>query len=111
LLSLVALIPLALTACGGGQNIARSEKCQDEQITFSLAPGIGRTDRVMEDLEDDAKVRLEYQRSASPVLFIYTLSAKGRDPGCNLALARLRQDSRVRFAEPDNRRHVHGLAR
>jgi hypothetical protein len=65
---------------------------------LSLAPGVGRTDRVMESIEDDADVRLEYLRSAGPTLFVYTLSARGRDPGCANALSRLRQDSRVRFA-------------
>jgi hypothetical protein len=42
-------------------------------------------------------------------LFVYSLSAKGRDPGCTHALSRLRQDSRVRFAEPDLRRTVNGF--
>ena len=76
---------------------------------LSLAPGVGRTDRVIEGLEDDAGVRLEYQRSTSPNLFVYSLSARGKDPGCRGALSRLRLDSRVRFAEPDSRRTVHGL--
>jgi hypothetical protein len=77
---------------------------------LSLAPGVGRTDRVMDRLEDDANVRLEYVRSSSPTLFVYSLSARGKDPGCRGALSRLRQDSQVRFAELDGRRTVRGLA-
>jgi hypothetical protein len=64
----------------------------------------------MDRLEDDAKVRLEYVRSSSPTLFVYSLSTRGKDPGCRGALSRLRQDSQVRFAELDGRRTVRGLA-
>jgi hypothetical protein len=106
----VALVPLAAVSCGGKPNIARAERCQ-EQIVLSLAPGVGRTDRVIEGLEDDAGVRLEYQRSTSPNLFVYSLSSRGKDPACRGALSRLRQDSRVRFAEPESRRTVQGLGR
>jgi hypothetical protein len=76
---------------------------------LSLSPGVGRTERVMDRLQDDADVSLDYQRTTSPTLFVYELSARGKDPGCRSALSRLRQDSRVRFAEPDRRRTVHGL--
>jgi hypothetical protein len=106
----VALAPLGFVSCGGQPNVARAEQCR-EQIVLSLSPGVGRTDRVMDGLEDDAEVRLEYLRSSSPNLFVYSLSADGRDPGCQGALSRLRRDSRVRFAEPDSRRTVHGLSR
>ena len=111
LVSLVACVTsLSLVSCGGRANVARAEQCR-EQITLSLSPGVGHTERVVEGIEEDAKVRLEYLRTTSPTLFVYTLSARGRDPGCTQALARMRQDSRVRFAEPDSRRTVHGLAR
>jgi hypothetical protein len=76
---------------------------------LSLAPGVNRTGREMDRLEDDAGVKLEYVRSATPTLFVYTLSARGADPGCKSALSRLRQDSHVRFAEPDSRRTVQGF--
>jgi len=75
----------------------------------SLSPGVIRTGRVEDGLQDGAEVKLEYLRSTSPTLFVYSLSAQGRDPGCRLALTRLRQDSRVRFAEPDLRRAVNGF--
>jgi hypothetical protein len=103
------LAPLALVSCGGNPNIARAEQCR-EQIVLGLAPGVGRTDREMDRMEDDAQVKLEYLRSTSPTLFVYSLSARGKDPGCQGALSRLRQNSHVRFAEPDGRRTVHGLA-
>jgi hypothetical protein len=106
----LALVPLTLASCGGQPNIPLAETCH-EQIMLSLAPGVGRTDRVMDGIEDDANVRLEYLRSAGPTLFVYKLSTRGRDPGCLSALSRLRQDSRVRFAESDRHRAVHGLAR
>jgi hypothetical protein len=111
LVSLVSIVlPLSLAACGGRTKVARSEQCH-EQIVLSLAPGVGHTERVIEGIEDEAEVRLEYLRTTSPTLFVYTLSARGRDPGCTLALARMRRDSHVRFAEPEQRRTVHGLAR
>jgi hypothetical protein len=104
----ISIAPLALAACGGNSNIARAEQCR-EQITLSLSPGVFRTQRVEDRLQEDAGVRLEFLRSTSPTLFVYELSARGKDPGCRSALTRLRQDSRVRFAEPDRRRTVHGL--
>jgi hypothetical protein len=111
LVTLATLItPLALTSCGNRAKVPLAQQCR-EQIVLSLAPKVGHTERVIEGLEEDVKVRLEYLRSSTPTLFVYTLSARGRDPGCTLALGRLRQDSRVRFAEPDERRTVHGLAR
>ncbi len=105
----VAFTPLTFVSCGGNSNIARADQCR-QQIVISLAPGVGRTDREMDRLADDTEVQLEYLRSTSPTLFVYSLSARGKDPGCQGALARLRQDSHVRFAEPDGRRNVHGLA-
>ena len=71
---------------------------------LSLAPGVGRTDREVDRLQDDANVELEYVRSTSPTLFVYSLSARGSDPACRGALSRLRQDSHVRFVEPESRR-------
>jgi len=97
-------------ACGGRQTVAASDRCR-EQIVLSLSPGVSRTDRVIEGLEKTAGVSLEYLRSVSPNLFVYTLSSKARDPGCSRALARLREDSHVRFAEPDARRAPHGFSR
>jgi hypothetical protein len=102
-------MPLTLVSCGGISNVARAEQCR-EQIMLSLAPGVARTDRVIEGLEEDASVQLEYLRSASPNLFVYSLSSREKDPGCTSALSRLRQNSRVRFAEPDQRRAAHGIA-
>lgn len=104
----LSMAPLLLAACGGNSNIARAEQCR-EQITLSLAPGVFRTERVEDRLQEDAEVNLSYLRSSSPTLFVYELSARGKDPGCRSALTRLRQDSRVRFAEPDRRRTVHGF--
>ena len=105
----VALVPLSLVSCGGNTNIARADQCR-QQIVLSLAPGVGRTDREMDRLADDTEVQLEYLRTTSPTLFVYALSARGRDPGCHGALSRLRQDSHVRFAEPDGRRTVQRLS-
>jgi hypothetical protein len=104
----ISMAPLLLAACGGNSNIARAEQCR-EQITLSLSPGVFRTDRVEDRLQDDADVNLTFLRSTSPTLFVYELSARGKDPGCRSALTRLRQDSRVRFAEPDRRRTVNGF--
>ena len=97
-----------LVSCGSNPRVARIDQCH-EQITMSLAPGVARTDRVIDGLQDEADVRLEYVRSSSPNLFVYALSTPANDPGCARALSRLRQDSRVRFAEPDFRRTVHGF--
>jgi hypothetical protein len=105
----VGFAPLVLVSCGGNSNIAREQQCK-EQIVLSLAPGVLRTDRVMDRLADDTEVELEYLRSASPTLFVYSLSSRAKDPGCQSALARLRQDSQVRFAEPDGRRTARGSA-
>ena len=106
--ALIIVSPLALVSCGGNKNIAREDQCR-EQVTLSLSPGVLRTGREMDRLEDDANVKLEYVRSASPTLFVYSLSARGADPGCRSALSRLRQDSHVRFVEPDSRRTVKGF--
>jgi hypothetical protein len=78
-------------------------------VVLSLSPGVVRTDREMGRLEDDADVKLEYVRSTTPTLFVYSLSTRGVDPGCRSALSRLRQDSHVRFVEPDGRRSVRGF--
>lgn len=98
----------ALVGCGSNPKVARIDQCH-EQITLSLAPGVVRTDRVIDGLQDGADVRLEYVRSSSPNLFVYSLSTPARDPRCTQALSRLRQDSRVRFAELDYKRTVHGF--
>jgi hypothetical protein len=107
LLLLAALAPLALSACAGHPNVSEFDRC-NEQITLSLAPGFGRTDQVIKELSRGADVRLDYLRSASQNLHVYRVSSDGKDPGCVNALARLRQDSRVRFAEPDVRRTTFG---
>jgi len=104
----ISVAPLVLAACGGNSNIARAEQCR-EQITLSLAPGVFRTERVEDALQDDAEVNLTFLRSTGPTLHVYELSARGQDPGCRSALTRLRQDSRVRFAEPAARRKVNGF--
>jgi hypothetical protein len=104
----VCLAPLALVSCGGNKNVAREDQCR-EQVVLSLSPGVLRTDRELDRLEDGASVKLEYVRSSSPTLFVYSLSARGADPGCRGALSRLRQDSHVRFVEPDGRRTVRGF--
>jgi hypothetical protein len=103
--ALVALGSITFASCGGTTNIAREDQCRRE-VVLSLAPGVVRTDREMDRLEDDAEVRLEYVRSTSPTLFVYALSTRGVDPGCRSALSRLRQDSHVRFVEPSGRRSV-----
>jgi hypothetical protein len=107
-IALLVLMGYGLTACGSNPKVARIDQCH-EQITMSLSPGVGRTDRVIDGLQDDADVRLEYVRSTSPTLFVYSLSTPAKDPGCTRALSRLRQDSRVRFVEPDYKRTVHGF--
>lgn len=101
-----SLVVLLVSACGGHAPVSRAGGQCDQQITLSLAPGFQRSDKVMDDLSDGAGVRLDYLRSASPNLFVYRISSKRKDPGCTQSLARLRQDSRVRFAEPDARRYV-----
>lgn len=71
---------------------------------LSFNPGVRRTENLTEDLAEPMDARLEYLRSASPNLFVYSLTSRAKDPGCTKALARLRMDPRVRFAEPDARR-------
>jgi hypothetical protein len=110
-LLLAAVAPLAISACGGHTPVSRASGQCSEQIILSLAPGFHRTDKVMDDLTDDAKVRLEYLRSASPTLHVFKLTAKGKDPECHAALARLRQDSHVRIAELDARRSHYDAAK
>ncbi|MEP7244587.1 MAG: hypothetical protein ABI885_13045 [Gammaproteobacteria bacterium] len=83
--------------------MSRANRCS-EQITLSLAPGVDRTDRVVKDVSRNADVQLEYLRSASPTLHVFTLTTPANDPGCNDALTRLRQNRHVRFAEIDRRR-------
>jgi hypothetical protein len=108
--ALAILAPLALSACGGHTNVlSAGERCS-EQVILSLAPGILRTDRVIKDISRSSDVHLEYLRSASTNLHVFTLTSNGKDPQCHDALARLRQDSHVRFAEPDaHRSHFDAL--
>src|SRR5690348_8230847 len=75
-LALITLAPLALISCGGNKNIAREDQCR-EQVVLSLSPGVLRTGREMDRLEDGADVKLKYVRSSSPTLFVYSLSAGG----------------------------------
>lgn len=110
-LALIALAPVAFSACAGRTNVAEAGGRCNEQIVLSLAPGFDRTDKVIKELSRGAQVRLDYLRSASPNLHVFRISSEGRDPECAAALARLRQDSRVRFAEPDARRVPFGAAR
>lgn len=105
---LIFLGSITLASCGGNTNFAREDQCR-QQVVLSLAPGVIRTDHEMDRLEDDADVKLEYVRSTSPTLFVYSLSTRGVDPGCRSALSRLRQNSHVRFVEPDSRRTVRGF--
>ena len=106
--ALVSLGSIALASCGGNTNVAREDQCR-QQVVLSLSPGVIRTDREEDRLEDDASVKLEYVRSSSPTVFVYSLSARGADPGCRSALSRLRQDSHIRFVEPESRRTVRGF--
>jgi hypothetical protein len=101
--ALIVLGSTVIASCGGNTYVAREDQCR-QQVVLSLAPGVVRTDREMDRLEDDANVSLEYVRSTSPTLFVYSLSTGANDPGCRSALSRLRQDSHVRFVEPENRR-------
>lgn len=108
-LTLAALAPLVFMSCACNADVADAPGECHEQIILSLAPGYTRTDQMTEALSRDADVHLEYLRSASPTLFVFRLTASGEDSGCTNALARLRQDSRVRFVELDVRRTRHGL--
>jgi hypothetical protein len=107
-LLLAALAPLSLGACASHTNVLDASSRCNEQITLSLAPGYERTDKVIKELSRGADVRLDYLRSASQNLHVYRISSDRKDPQCVNALARLRQDSRVRFAEPDLRRTTFG---
>lgn len=99
---------MALASCGGNTYVAREDQCR-QQVVLSLSPGVTRTDREMDRLQDDTNVSLEYVRSTSPTLFVYSLSTDANDPGCRSALSRLRQDSHVRFVEPESRRRGGGF--
>jgi hypothetical protein len=109
-LTVAVFAPLAISACGGQTNVSRASGQCSEQIILSLAPGFGRTGKVIKTISRGADVQLEYLRSSSPALHVYKLTTEGKDPGCRNALARLRQDSHVRFAEPDGRRSHYDAA-
>jgi hypothetical protein len=111
LLLIAGVAQLALGACAGHTNVSDTAERCNEQITLSLAPGYDRTDKVIKELSRGAGVRLDYLRSASQSLHVYRISSDRQDPQCVNALARLRQDSRVRFAEPDVRRTTFGATR
>jgi hypothetical protein len=104
----VSLGSFALASCGSNKTLAREDQCR-EQVILSLAPGVLRTDREMDRLEDNSDVKLEFVRSTGPTLFVYSLSTRRADPGCRSAMSRLRQDSHVRFVELDGRRTVRGF--
>ena len=102
--SLATLVFLALQACGGTPPVSRAAGQCSEQIVLSFNPGVRRTNDLAEEMADRIDARLEFLRASSPNLFVYSLTSRAKDPGCTHALARLRMDSRVRFAEPDARR-------
>jgi hypothetical protein len=107
----VLFATFCVAACGGHTPVlSAGERC-NEQITLSLAPGVLRTARVVNDLSRGADVDLKYVRSVSTNLHVFMLTADGRDPQCHNALTRLRQDSHVRFAEPDGHRTAFDAAR
>jgi hypothetical protein len=103
-LAFAALLPLAVAGCGGHTNVVRSVDRCNQQIILSLSPGLTRTRTLIKQLARDTHVHLQYVRSTSPNLHVFMLSSTGRDPECDDALVSLRQDSRVRFAEIDERR-------
>ncbi len=102
---------LAVAGCGSNPQVSRAAGQCSEQIVMSFNPGVRRTDDLADELADRVKGHLEYLRASSPNLFVYNLTSKAKDPGCTQALARLRMDSRVRFAEPDARRSHYDSAR
>jgi hypothetical protein len=102
---------LLLSACGGHTPVSSAADRCNEQITLSLAPGVLRTDRVVDDVSEGADVHLKYLRSASTNLHVFTLTADGKDPQCLSALVRLRQDSHIRFAEPDRHQTAFDVSR
>lgn len=103
-LAIVALAPLALAACGSPANVVAAGSQCHEQIIVSFSPGFTRSDKLVKELSRSADARLEYLRSSSPTLHVFALTSPHNDPGCKKALAVLRADSRVRFAELDARR-------
>jgi hypothetical protein len=98
------LATFCVAACGGHTPVLSADERCHEQITLSLAPGVLRTDRVMNKVSRNSDVDLDYLRSVSTNLHVFMLTADGRDPQCHDALTRLRQNSLVRFAEPDGHR-------
>ena len=95
---------LAASACGGNPPVSRAAGQCSERIVVSFNPGVRRTGDLADDLAERVDARLEYLSASSPNIFVYSLTSRAKDPGCTHALARLRMDSRVRFAEPDARR-------
>jgi hypothetical protein len=109
--SFTVLASLASSGCGSNPPVSRAAGQCSEQIVMSFNPGVRRTDDLADELAHRADGHLEYMRASTPNLFVYTLTSRAKDPGCTQALARLRMDSRVRFAEPDARRSHFDSAR
>jgi hypothetical protein len=75
-------------------------------ITFAQGQGERPTDDFVMEISRAANVVLVFVRAAGPGLYVFQLDADDTDESCSLALARLRQDERVRSVDLDQRRHV-----
>lgn len=78
-------------------------------VLVTFIPGIAQppSPDLVSDLALRAHIRLEFVRSIWGDLDAFKLSVDGPDPGCRNALERLRQDARIRSADPDQQRRHH----
>lgn len=107
--ALLAAIPLAPRAGSAVPPAAhvRHGDCESRVIlTFPADRGSHPDTALVADIARTARVRLEFLRSAGPGLYVFALAAPGDDPDCRRAIARLRDDSRVRSVDLDRRRRV-----
>jgi hypothetical protein len=107
------LVPLALAACATRTSAAdpataRAGGC-DTRVIMAFAAEMQHPpdDRFLAELGQATDVQLTFVSIVARNLFLFTLSGGAGDVDCRPALERLRQDSRVRSVDIDERRQHH----
>ncbi len=101
--ALIVLGSIALASCGGNTYVARENQCR-QQVVLSLAPGVARTDREMDRLQDDTNVQPGVCAVHEP--HTVRLFAQHAAQTIRVAGARFRACGRIRTSASWSRRAV-----
>lgn len=105
--------PLVLAACATRASVAEPAPAHpggcNTRIIMAFAADLQRApdDRFVAELGRATDVQLTFVSVIARNLFLFALSGAAGDADCRPALERLRQDSRVRSVDIDERRQHH----